>query len=440
MWHEPMSSIESGAEAAEIAGEIRATMTGVPFTSSDFAPLHPLYMQHNQFIEMGHASASLISLVGRAARERAESPSALVKLLRERPRDHPLLTDGPDEFAWSTCIARPDAVYSGGRLQFIECNIGGSVGGAPETHRLAEVYREIYGAQEVPSEACDPFPARAALFRAACDEVGAPYRAAIVGTVREQAECGDRYHRTEVRYLRNRGWDAHFFEPEQLLEGLRQPDGSLRYPVILKHLVAAEWLRRGLSLEPILEAARMGALLLTPHYAALLSNKTILAWLSEDPAWLTEDESEFVRRYVPWTRVLNSGDAEFEGVHWRLTDLVSEHRERFVLKRANGTEGRATWIGAQACPDEWKLRVLQAAETEQFIVQEWRPPDETTVTAWAGVGGAGGVSRFTVRPVLGPFVMGGVAAGCCVRLGLGNSDGVISRNQGATLAIAAPGI
>ncbi len=90
-----------------------------------------------------------------------------------------------------------------------------------------------------------------------------------------------RYFDVEVDHLRSRGFDAAFFEPEDLVEGVLGPTGELRYPVGLRHFTVQEWTELGVDWTPVGEVLEAGCQLVSSETSSLLFNKKLLGIASE---------------------------------------------------------------------------------------------------------------------------------------------------------------
>lgn len=181
-----------------------------------------------------------------------------------------------------------------------------------------------------------------------------------------------------------------------------------------------------------MEAVRKGNLVLcNGPVTRLMSNKLNLALLSEhrDSDLFSPEERELIKKYVPWTRKLIPGETTFGRGKVKLEDLVHSHRERLVLKSAEGLGGREVFPGYSTSPAEWQQRVENALKQKQWIIQEYIPP-----SSYYYQRGEYGWAEH--HAVWGLFVFGSRYAGGFVRVLAGEKNrGVINTHQGAEESI-----
>jgi len=105
---------------------------------------------------------------------------------------------------------------------------------------------------------------------------------------------------------------------------------------------------------------------------SILSDKRNLALLSEglDKGGFTREEKESIRRYVPWTRLVLPGRADFYGEEMAMRDLLLTHREELVLKESQSFGGKGVVIGAFTPEARWREVVESSLARGDSIVQE----------------------------------------------------------------------
>lgn len=413
-------------------------MREVPFPTRPIA-LQPFVLPRVSYEEMFSAARALLRLLRQAVVESGASRAERLDALGTSEDDYPLFVDDDAvELEYCACMARLDAVVGEDGLRFTEANVSGAVGNAVQTHLATEAWTAAYGGAGVaPFTGYDPFEARAALYDDVCSARGLPRTYALVGSVRDLfgGVPSSRYFDVEVEFMRRRGFDAEFFEPEDLLDGLGDPH-AMRYPVGLRHFTTPEWRDLGISWEPVREALDAGCLLLSPQSSYLVANKKVLAWVSEGRPWMTARDRQVVDRYLPWTRVVGDRPVEWRGRMWDLPDLLVRRQEDFVLKAAIGMKGLQVHLGANTPGPEWRDRVERAVEAGDSIVQELVAQATCPIEI---VDEPGGEPRVVdVAPVLSPFLFGGRSAGCMARyFSTGERDRVVSlEGHGALMNVA----
>jgi hypothetical protein len=78
--------------------------------------------------------------------------------------------------------------------------------------------------------------------------------------------------------------------------------------------------------------------------------------------------------HVPWTRMFVPGKTQFEGRRIDLKHLALAERERFVLKPAEGYEGRGVLLGADTSPAQWEAEVERRLGGDHVLQQRVRAP------------------------------------------------------------------
>ncbi len=190
----------------------------------------------------------------------------------------------------------------------------------------------------------------------------------------------------------------------------------------------------GVPLEPVERAARAGVALLPSPASALLSDKTLLAWLSDGSVPLEPADRAFLDEVLPWTRRVVAGTTEHEGSTVDLFTLAVRRRETLVLKPARGFAGQGVLIGALSTPEQWRRELDRAAAEGGWILQ--RATDADPVPMDFLDPATGSMVSTDSNAVVSPFVMGGRPAGCMVRHAPGRTAGVVNRSAGAATNVA----
>jgi hypothetical protein len=424
--------------AEAVAETVLDGMRDVPYPRRPVA-LQPFVLPRASYEELFRAARVLLRLLRRALVEAGPTRRARIDALGASDDEYPLFVDDEDvELSYCDAMARLDTVVGPDGPRFLEANVSGAVGNAVQTHLATRAWTDAYGGPGVaPFTGHDPFAARVAMYDDVCAERDLERAVALVGSVRDLfgGVPSTRYFDVELDHLRRNGYRAEFFEPEDLVDGLGLP-GEPRFPLGLRHFTVPEWRDLGISWEPVQRALEAGCLLLSPQTCYLVANKKVMAWVSEEPAWMNDAERAFVRRYVPWTRVVTDGPAAWEGRSWDLPDLLVRRRERFVLKGAIGMKGLQVHLGCATPEAEWQDLVGRAVVDGDTVAQEFVEQGRCPVE-W--VEEPGDEARWAeVAPVLSPFVFGDRAAGCLARYFVtGEADRVVSlEGYGALMNVA----
>jgi len=167
--------------------------------------------------------------------------------------------------------------------------------------------------------------------------------------------------------------------------------------------------------------------LFPPESCYLVANKKVMAWISEGLPWMDEADRSLVRRYLPWTRVVEERKVEWRGDSHDLGDLLIRHQEDLVLKKATGMMGLEVTLGSACAPGAWAAEVARALADGDTIVQEHVVPGRYRLEASDGPGD--GTHPADVIPVLSPCLYDGRAGGCFVRYHRSGRAGVIGASR-----------
>ena len=146
----------------------------------------------------------------------------------------------------------------------------------------------------------------------------------------------------------------------------------------------------------------------------VISNKSTLAILT-DPQFdhlFTKKENAIKYKHIPWTRNLSPGKVFYDNKQINLFEYATSHKDKFVIKPADGYGGIDVHIGKYASEDQWK-DCFEKATKKPFVIQEYVdiPEEEFPVINKD--------STITVekRKVnLNPFAIAGQYAGCLSRV------------------------
>jgi hypothetical protein len=410
-------------------------MRDVPFPTRA-VPLQPVVLPRPVYEELHTAAARVLRVLVKVAFHLGGDRAERLAALGVDPAECPLFTsDESWEWRYAACVARPDAFVTADGVRLIEYNAGGGVGAAVQTQLLADTWVDVIHTGRGLS-AYRPFTARADMFDAMCAAEGVPRAVVLQGSVADLVRgiSSTRYFDVEVDHLRARGFDAAFFEPEDLVEGVVAPSGELRYPVGLRHFTVQEWTELGVDWGPVGEVIEAGCQLVASETSSLLFNKKLLGVASEGHPCMTEEERRLVDRYVPWTRVTGDRAVVHEDRTWSLEELLLARQDEFLLKGATGMKGEQVLMGRDTDAGTWRAAVRQAVDRQDSIAQRRVESVRRPVTTLAE---DGEVYTSQVAPVLGPFVIGDAPAGCLARYFDDGQDGVISvERHGAAQNVA----
>jgi hypothetical protein len=163
----------------------------------------------------------------------------------------------------------------------------------------------------------------------------------------------------------------------------------------------------------------------------LMSNKLNIALLSEheNSDLFTPKERKVIKTYIPWTRKVIPGDNTYGTEKIKLEDFLLSHREKLVLKPAEGLGGEDVYVGRFTSPELWKQKIEQALKEKKWVIQEHIQGQNFLYQ----IGENGYAAHQTIW---GLFVFGSRYAGGFVRiLPENHGKGVINSTQGAEESI-----
>ncbi|OEJ41656.1 hypothetical protein AR457_07445 [Streptomyces agglomeratus] len=376
------------------------------------APAGPVVLPAARGDELAGATTYLAGLLRRAVRSLGDDCLSRHRALGLDERLTAFYGDEEFENRYATAIGRPDAILTGSGWKFIEFNFCSATGGQVYIHLLNEMWRhllpdEVSGALRL----ADPLKVRTELLRTVAGDHGTTPRVALVGSLADVGIRSRRYYEIEVDALRKGGFEAQYFETDEFIDALATRRDE--FPLVLERMVPQEWIDTGRDLGPLLKIKKSGAVVLTPQSSYQAANKQLFAVLSEGREWMTDQDREFVRTYIPWSRSVRQERVEYEGSDWDLTELLVKRREDFVLKRSDGDQNSGVHLGSRTSAPAWEDVITGARKAGTWIAQEvvHSAAIDTDVLDCE----RGAYTSLSTPAVFGPLVMGGRMAGCGVR-------------------------
>lgn len=421
----PQSAVSSEADGRDLVAEVRRQFRGIPFKWAPFVSAGPIVLAAELGDEVRDASVRLIDLVHRAVRSLAGTPVARHRKLKLDPELEVLYKDTDFEDRYAAVISRPDVVLTEEGWKFVELNACAGVGGPTWVHLFNDVW-----SRTLPSDLLQglrlerPFEARNAMLRRVAKELEVDPRVAVIGCAEYMKLPTLRYYEVEIEEMRRAGIESEYFEPEQFVQvSTGNGPGSL-FPLGLQRCVPQEWLENGRDLAPLEAMRNTGTTVLASQSSYQLSSKAVLAMLSVGQDWMTDDDREFVERYVPWSRELVESVVDFHGESWKLSQLVRAGQDCFVLKRTDSNRGNGVFMGSEMDPVAWRALLHDAFASGAWVVQERVTSQRIPVSLVEP--GSGRVIETEAPTVFGPVVIDGELAGCMARFDVANSNDVIS--------------
>jgi len=145
-----------------------------------------------------------------------------------------------------------------------------------------------------------------------------------------------------------------------------------------------------------------------------ISNKSTLSILTDPQfdALFTKQENEIKYQYIPWTRNLSPGKVLYGNKQIDLFEYAIRHKDKFVIKPADGYGGIDVHIGKYISANQWE-DCLKKATKKPFVIQEYVsiPEEEFPVFNDNST-----ISAKNRKVNLNPFAIAGQYAGCLSRI------------------------
>ncbi len=148
--------------------------------------------------------------------------------------------------------------------------------------------------------------------------------------------------------------------------------GDFRVDMIYKRVLVSELVQRMGMDNPLIQAVRDHAVLMTNSISAkLLAKKASLALLSDEAnaSLFDAEECEAIAAHIPWTRRVFERKTTYQSQWVDLLPFIAEHRDHLVLKPNDEYGGKGVVMGWQATDEQWQA-AMRDALTHPYVVQE----------------------------------------------------------------------
>jgi hypothetical protein len=174
-------------------------------------------------------------------------------------------------------------------------------------------------------------------------------------------------------YLTAQGFDCDIADPRETeYRAGRLWAAGAPVDVIYKRVLISELIERGGEDHPVVRAVADGAVcMVNPFRCKLLHKKASLAVLSDErnANLFTGRQQEAIAAHIPWTRLVEERNTQYEGQEVDLLAHIVANRERLVLKPNDEYGGEGIVLGWEVDDAGWEAAV-QGALDMPFIVQE----------------------------------------------------------------------
>ena len=148
--------------------------------------------------------------------------------------------------------------------------------------------------------------------------------------------------------------------------------GAFRIDLVYKRVIIHEFLNRYDETHPLIRAyVNHDVCLVNPFRCKIMHKKAVFEMLTDERRqdWFTPNETEAIRRSVPWTRRVSDRRTTRRGRTINLLEFIRRNRSRCVLKPNDDYGGHGVYIGARLDEREWEKAIETALSTD-YIVQD----------------------------------------------------------------------
>ena len=85
----------------------------------------------------------------------------------------------------------------------------------------------------------------------------------------------------------------------------------------------------------------------------------------------TPEENELVLNGIPWTQEMDKTKSIYKGKEMELEELLRNQKDNFVIKSAQGFQGKDVFIGKFSSDAEWEEAIKLGRNNTNFIAQEF---------------------------------------------------------------------
>ncbi|MBI3893418.1 MAG: hypothetical protein HY303_18015 [Candidatus Wallbacteria bacterium] len=279
-------------------------------------------------------------------------------------------------------VLRFDSFVAGGSIRFLEVNTDGS-SGMNDTNeiehrflqcRVVQRFQEHFRLTMLPMLRRVLETLLAAYAADPPDVPGAPVAEPVIAIVDWKGVKTEEEFFALKECFDAAGHRTLIVDPRKLtFSGGRLRANGQPIDVVYKRVLTSELLARWGEVQPLFEGYRKRAFTQVGSYLGeILYDKGVLAVLSDpkNEGHFDAADREAIARHVPWTRRVHPGRTRYDGKERDLFDLLSRHRERFVVKPATAYGGTGVRIGRETSAADWE-KALAAGVSEELVVQEY---------------------------------------------------------------------
>lgn len=275
------------------------------------------------------------------------------------------------------CVtSRLDAYVTSDGFQFLEYNAE-SPAGVGDQMQLEKLLFSIPNVREFLDayEHYSPKPHQALLqsLLAAYREWGGAKEYPQIAIVDWEGVSTEQEFRVLQEFFQDAGYATKIVDPAYLTyDGQSLLAGSFRIDILYKRVVIHEFLQRCGLQHPLVEAYREKRVCMANSFRSKLAHKKTGFAILSDPQYqslFSDAEIAVIRRHIPWTRYVRRAGTNYQDEEHDLVALITNNRERFVLKPNDDYGGHGVFLGWETSAADWQRAIAVALE-RPYVAQE----------------------------------------------------------------------
>ena len=377
--------------------------------------LRPHIITRTQYDEVARAAQTIALAIERVV-ERALIDDDLMAELSLTPREEQMARIDPG-YSRLCVTSRLDAYVSDDGFKFLEYNAE-SPAGVGDQMQLEKVLfglghmKQLLGARTH----WRPVPHERLLqsLLQAYREWGGDKENPHIAIVDWKGVSTESEFRILQKYFASQGYPTIIADPREL----KYSDGQLTVgdfliDIVYKRVVIHEFLARCAEDHPLARAYAERRVCIANSFRTKIAHKKAgFAILSDQrhADLFTPEETEVLRRHIPWTRCVKNGTTTFHGKEHDLIELIRRQREQFVLKPNDDYGGHGVFLGWETTRKEWDEAISLALE-RPYVVQKRVPLKKIPMPTFSG-----GLRVDEMFVDFNPFLFHNEVEGALIRL------------------------
>ncbi len=183
-------------------------------------------------------------------------------------------------------------------------------------------------------------------------------------------------------YFNSRGHESVVAAPSELnYDGNRLSCNKLEIDIVYRRLLTVEYLPEYEKFPALGDAyLDSNVCIVHPFRSYVGFNKKLFAFLWSDSAkkHFSKDDILFIKKHIPWTVPLDSGNVLFEGKETDLSELLKNNKDRFILKPTSLYDGAGVMLGDLTEQHEWNNKIDTELNRDYLVQEKINPPEFET--------------------------------------------------------------